>query len=319
MLGEVIFWGATSIAFATVLSYATAQPRRRSVLAPPATLITRRRDITTAFDTNARRHVLATGTASDRLWRVREAKSGLVAATAEPQAQLATLTHAELTASLYEELLRLADRDPKAALARIAKLPVEDRFNPLIRFVRIYAFGNLIWPEHVDDPEQFFKGLSRKQIGYAEQGVEEIAAIERVVPDFFNRNEMMQVAHRVCSPLEYHRPGAVQRALGWTKLVFWLFDTTRFLTISPDHPNAEDLKDLPFEKHVDLMTIRFSCERLVMSSCLVAARRTPQGWSATYILGARKGEPGGKIARLDPIGILTLREDGRWNISDWDA
>jgi len=305
MFGEIVFWSLLAVAFCWAVTSSGTQ-RSRSPKSRTTSL---------AFASGRKTPLLERDDkALDlRLDRVLTSKHRL---PSRLHAVLPHLPPVSLSEDQWEELVRIAYEDPREALRRIDRLPAADRRNPRVRIARIYALGNIIWGSGESDPDRddqaFLRLLPPELKRFAEEGVKEIAALEADEPNFLSLNKDDTLANRVCMPFEFHRPGGVQRMLGWTKVGYWIYPENRYFVLDENDPDTEDLKDLPTNAWGKIIFTRFSCPQTALSSVLAAARTTPQGWMALFILGARQGGSGQRIRDIEPFGMLTIREDGAW-------
>lgn len=227
-----------------------------------------------------------------------------------------------ITEERAKGLFELADRDPRRALEIIRGMPASEQRLAIVRVIKAYAIGNLLWEDAdallerdsttFEDMRKLFQALPKTMVALAEEGAQEIREIEREFPKLFQETDTESTVNRICIPLEANKPGRVQVMLGWTKVAFFRFNK-RYFEIDDDS-DSEDLRDLPSGAKVRLLYTRFDAKRNVQSACLFAAKRAGRHWVGFFFLGASSGARGSRIVDMDPFAVLAVREDGEYQV-----
>lgn len=236
--------------------------------------------------------------------------------------QLVHLDVGNLSESEARELLKLAKTDPREALRRVSQLPASERRILGVRLIRVIAIGYLLWqgPDSngdgyptYKDVREYFERLPANDLKLAADGIDDVKEIEKQRPEFFIDSDLEVLVNRVGIPCDIKEPGRVQRVLGWTKVFYFIF-TQRYFELEENHPDTEDLRDLPSDARVNMQDVRFISNRPVVSICMVGARRASSFWVGFYLLGASDGSAGDRVKHLNPYGVLSVRSDGRYHI-----
>jgi hypothetical protein len=316
-VAEFIFWFVVLSGFATVVLFSVKRPSRQPRQMSFAMANNSLAHPSDHFDTAAFADV---SLGEQEIMRTGWLRGSLIASgLSANRTDSPSVRGNKLSSSEIDDLIELCETSPKEGLARIEQLDPQTRRQPAVMFARVVAYRRLICgPEseflskYGNDFDAFLQSLDKEKLNYAKQALKQIREIELAVANFFTDDEWREsVVNIICIVAEHFEPAIVHNMLGWTKLIF--FGDARLFVLRERLPEAERLHEVPEEVMVKLLSIRFSCNRIVRSALALSARQSSRsGWTVLFALFPVVSLPKSGNLRRAVIGFLMLCENGKW-------
>ncbi len=212
-------------------------------------------------------------------------------------------------AALMEDLFIKCEVYPEVGLALVESHVEAAGEQNLLRLARMLAFKQLA----IGAPDvkkttlrKVLETIDERQKQFAFKGVNEILAIERIDQDYLRGNPRREkLVDEMCLIMESLHPTLVQATLGWTKLYYWRSEPSRIYLsakLTVDHERIASKID----------AIRFCPKKIARSAFGFDSTETAHGKAVFYKMFRQFAKPGDDLSDKEPIGELTLVENGDW-------